>query len=744
MTLELRRPPTNPRVVAAGLTGDLAHRLHERLGDVGLRGTDTADEALAEVSRGDCSLLIINHMLSGLPAMDVLSRVRANPDLSDLPVIYLLDRHLDSEMGRKLLAQLGVRQLMLHPVDPEEVAIQAARVLKWPSLPAGTGNRLPSPPRPRAEPSPPERVEAAPAAVEQTEHPLPAPDSSEVTETQLTASGEDATLLIVDDDEALSQRLAAEATTRGMRTLVAPHPTSAREILRQQHPDVVLLDLAFPKTTDDGLSLLKELNARVPPVPVLVLTASDTFLDRVQVASLGGRGFLQKTLPPSEVLDAVGRLLQQLRTNESRVLAVDDDPQVLATIRSLLEPEGIRLTTLDDPLRFWDTLEQCTPDLLMLDLTMPRLSGIELCRVVRNDARWGALPVLFLTDGGDAETVRQVFAAGADDFVSKPIVGPELVTKIVNRLERTLLYRSMAEIDPMTGVTNRRKSTHTLRQFLRLAERHSQPLSLALLDVDHFKQINDRFGHGTGDAVLQQLGQILLRTFRSEDVVARWGGEEFLIGMYGMTRIDGVQRLTDLLEVLRHESLAGPRGERIRLTFSAGVAQFPDDGADVQALYRAADGALYRAKQAGRDRVLAVGWHPEEPNRDVHSADVVVVDDDEVLGSLLVHTLETRGYRTQWLKEGETAALLLGGINPSLRAPVLLLDEDLPDLDGLGVLRRIARDGILRHTRVIMLGSHARDGGGNRAIDLGAFDHVAKPFSLPVLMQRVRRAMEIL
>jgi diguanylate cyclase (GGDEF)-like protein len=328
--------------------------------------------------------------------------------------------------------------------------------------------------------------------------------------------------------------------------------------------------------------------------------------------------------------------------------------------------------------------------------------------------------------------------------VGKPIVGPELLTKITNRLERTLLYRSMAEIDPMTGVSNRRKSTQTLRQFLRLAERHKQPLSIALLDVDHFKQINDRFGHGTGDAVLQQLGTLLMRTFRSEDVVARWGGEEFLVGMYGMTRVDGVQRLTDLLETLRHESLAGPRGERIRLSFSAGVAQFPDDGTDVQSLYRAADAALYRAKAAGRDRVMAVGWTTEEQAREIQNADVIVIDDDEVLGSLLVHALETKGYRTHWIKDGESAALSLAGAEPTLTAPVILLDIDLPDLDGLAVLRRLARDGILRQSRVIALSSRGHVEQGGRAMELGAFDHVAKPFSLPVLLQRVRRALEIL
>jgi diguanylate cyclase (GGDEF)-like protein len=440
----------------------------------------------------------------------------------------------------------------------------------------------------------------------------------------------------------------------------------------------------------------------------------------------------------------VVRLLQQLRTNESRVLAVDDDQAALHDLRMLLEPAGIRLTTLDEPLRFWDALEQTAPDLLILDLDMPRLSGIELCRVVRNDSRWSTLPVLFVTSDGDADTVRRVFAAGADDFVRKPIVGPELLTKIANRLERTLLYRSMAEIDPMTGVANRRKSTDTLRQFLRLAERHDQPLSLALLDVDWFKQINDRYGHGAGDGVLQQLGKVLMRTFRSEDVVARWGGEEFLIGMYGMTRLDGVQRLRNLLDGLRHEPFTGPAGERIGITFSAGVAQYPEDGKDVQSLYLAADHALYRAKQEGRDRILPVGSDASPVQQGGIAADVVLVDDDDVLGNLVVNTLESHGYRTQWLKDGETAALMLGGMDPSLRAPVLVLASDLPGMDGLGVLRRLVRDGVLRRTRTIILTKPADQVVKERAMELGAFDHVSKPISMPALFHRVRRAMEVL
>jgi DNA-binding response OmpR family regulator len=118
-----------------------------------------------------------------------------------------------------------------------------------------------------------------------------------------------------------------------------------------------------------------------------------------------------------------------------------------------------------------------------------------------------------------------------------------------------------------------------------------------------------------------------------------------------------------------------------------------------------------------------------------------MVDDDETLADLLLHAMETRGYRTYWFKDGQDAITMLGGPTPGLRARVILLDVDLPGLDGLSVLRRLAQDDVVRHTRVIMLTVRAAETEILTALELGAFDHVAKPFSLPVLIQRIRRAL---
>lgn len=420
-------------------------------------------------------------------------------------------------------------------------------------------------------------------------------------------------LLIVERDRPLANKLVTEATTWGFRVKVAVNLTGARDKIFLESPNVVLLDPAISSMTAEGLSLLAELNKQVPPIPVIVFTEHDNLTERLNVARSGGHTFLQKSAPLSQVLEAVNQVLHQADRLKAKVMVVDDDPKLLAIVRSLLEPWGLKVTTLSNPKQFWEVLEANSPDLLILDIEMPQISGVELCHIVRNDAYWSGLPILFLTVHADSDTVNQVFSVGADDFVSKPIVGPELVTRIINRLERIRLLRNLAETDPLTKVSTRQKSTQDLDRFLRLAKRQNQLFCLAVLDLDHFKQVNDRHGHAMGDEVLCQTGQLLRRSFRNEDVVARWGGEEFVIGMYGINKQDGLQRLNKVLEILRQQSFTALNttqttampSSKVQITFSAGIAQYPDDGDDLHLLYQAADSALYQAKATGRDRIVS-------------------------------------------------------------------------------------------------------------------------------------------
>jgi DNA-binding response OmpR family regulator len=243
-------------------------------------------------------------------------------------------------------------------------------------------------------------------------------------------------LLIIDDDRELNQILIAEAHAWGIQAEAVSNVSTARVAIANIQPDVILLDLCFPDSTEDGLALLEELAKEQNPIPVVVFTAQESFSDRLEVARLGAQSFLQKPISAKKVIQAISQALQQTSTPEAKLLIVDDDPQILDFLRILLTPWGFQLTLLEDPQQFWQTLQQTAPDLLILDIEMPDVNGIELCQVVRNDPDWNELPVLFLSVHQDAETIERVFTVGGDDYVHKPIIGAELIARVLNRLER--------------------------------------------------------------------------------------------------------------------------------------------------------------------------------------------------------------------------------------------------------------------------------------------------------------------
>ncbi|MEH2234346.1 MAG: response regulator [Nostoc sp.] len=250
-------------------------------------------------------------------------------------------------------------------------------------------------------------------------------------------------LLVIDDDTTLTEQLQAEADSWGIRMKVAPNLATARSLFSLKTPDAVLLDLSFPTTEEDGLILLSEIVERSPNIPVIVFTGRNTLADRLAVSRLGARQFLHKPATTEEIFQAIARVLPQPQTSEAKVLIVDDDPVILAGLSALLTPWGLEVTTLSQSQQFWQVLIATSPDLVVLDLEMPIVNGLELCKVVRQDVQWGDLPILVVTAHTEAEFLQQAFAAGADDFISKPVLGPELVTRVLSRIQRTR-WRSQA------------------------------------------------------------------------------------------------------------------------------------------------------------------------------------------------------------------------------------------------------------------------------------------------------------
>nr|WP_088893956.1 response regulator [Leptolyngbya ohadii] len=248
-------------------------------------------------------------------------------------------------------------------------------------------------------------------------------------------------LLVIDDDVVLTKLLKQAAIAAGFHVEVATTLAEGRSAIDRMSPDVILLDLIFPETTENGFALLAELAEQNSAIPVVALTVRNSLADRVTVARLGGQAFLHKPISIAEVLRVVTKIVNPAPLPDAQVLVVDDDPTVLETLIELLPPWGMRVTTLADPQQFWEVFTATAPDLLILDSTMPTFSGIELCQVVRQDPQFADLPILILTPYDDADVIHQIFAAGADDFVGKPIVPPELIARTTRWLERTRLRK---------------------------------------------------------------------------------------------------------------------------------------------------------------------------------------------------------------------------------------------------------------------------------------------------------------
>ena len=411
-------------------------------------------------------------------------------------------------------------------------------------------------------------------------------------------------LLLVTADQTWATDLATQACAWPLRSHSTVDLMQAQAFIMATPEVVGVLDLSTI-TPADATAFLTKLRAMPRSVPILVLTEQTLDLpDRINLIRLGVQVFLQRPITPTQLLDIAAQARQTIQPNHGRVLVVDDEEPILGMIQQWLQPWGLQVFTLNDSRQFLNTLRVVAPDLLILDIEMPHVNGLELCQVIRRDPNWSNLPILVITACQDVETKRQVFTVGADDYLNKPIIEPELIARVLNRLERSRLLRTLAEIDPLTQVANRRKSTQDLTRLLGLAQRHHQFFCFALLDIDHFKQVNDNYGHAMGDYVLHRLGQLLRSAFRDEDVVGRWGGEEFVIGLYGSTQTEALKRLRQLLAEWQRQLFTAIDQRQFNVTFSAGIAQYPDNGSDLQTLYCSSDLALYRAKAAGRSQIL--------------------------------------------------------------------------------------------------------------------------------------------
>jgi diguanylate cyclase (GGDEF)-like protein len=389
-------------------------------------------------------------------------------------------------------------------------------------------------------------------------------------------------LLLIDRDRQLTKNLQRLAQLSGMQWQQVNDCVAAREWLQDNSPYVVVLNIDFSKQSKEQLKLIQDLNNQTSPIPTLILAENDALSDRITVARSGASSFLVKPITATEIWNTVTQILERDPSFTANVLVVDDDPVFLAAIRPILEPWGIRMTALENPLNFWEVLQTTNPDLLILDVEMPQISGIELCQAIRTDPKWQSLPVLFLTARRDANTIQQVFAAGADDYITKPIVGPELLTRITNRLERNHLLQNLSRKDSVTGLLNQTQSSREIDDLLK----NYQSCCLTFLTLTDLHQVNLKYGHAMGNQVLQRWGRILQAAFRSTEILGYWGNGEFAIAIPNISKTEMSDRLAEILTTLRKQIFTAPNGSRFQVMIKSAIASYPDDGKTQLALYQ--------------------------------------------------------------------------------------------------------------------------------------------------------------
>ncbi|MGI8983857.1 MAG: response regulator [Acidimicrobiales bacterium] len=548
--------------------------------------------------------------------------------------------------------------------------------------------------------------------------PLAAPAGGARARTGGSDTGDRQSLLVVDGDADRGRRVVEAAAGQGLRAGWAETLDAARRLVDADPPAAVAVDARIGPDHEVS-AFLAELSARRPAIAIVVLVDAAGVMERVRVSQAGAALVLDTPVPPDIVVEAVTRLLVRHGAGAT-VLALDDDPTFLAIIAELLGAEGLIVEPLHDPDRLWEALASVQPDLLLLDNDMPGADGISLCRAVRGDARWSRLPIVFLSGSDSRVAVRAMFAAGADDFVSKPVSPDDLVNRVVTRIERSRTQSEQPGVDLATGLPGAPAFMEDAARLLSLAASDSRPAVLALVELDPPRP-----------QAMFAMGRLLRQAAEPVDAVGAWSGGRLAAVLYRTTGTEASIRLAQVLQAAK----ATPGGFGSRA--SVGLAVFPDDGLDTPALGAAAEAALGRARQAPGD---AVELTAPAGGAGAEVVDVLLVDDDDALGALVVHALSGRGWSVRWLKDGAEALALLE--TATFRARAVLLDIGLPGLDGLAVLRRLAQRGTLATTRVVMLTVRTNEGEVLESLDLGAFDHVAKPFSLSVLMHRVRRAID--
>ena len=457
-----------------------------------------------------------------------------------------------------------------------------------------------------------------------------------------------AKILIVDDAPSSAILMSTRMEGEYFETLTAGDGVEALRVAREWRPDLVLLDVMMPCM--DGFEACRQLKAEpeTAHLPVVMVTALDALGDRLRGLEAGADEFLTKPVDRETLLARLKGLLRLKRLSDewrTRVetmrslglgtalttdpagekpsaLIVADWELGVAAVRDTLAGDGIATTLARGTDAATEAFADAEFDLVIIDLALVTGDPLRLVSRLRADERTRDIPILALAGAADRQLVVRAFNVGVNDWVTRPLDRHELTLRARNQIRRRLYQRRLREdfdralalavSDPLTDLPNR----HYLLNYLdKLAEGgQSAPVAALYIDLDHFKRVNDRFGHEIGDDALRLVAAAMRKEIRAANLAARYGGEEFVVILPGANAEQAMAaaerlRAAVVALVFRPEGAAAP----FPLTVSIGVAAAEAGWTDGRALLRRADQALYVAKEKGRNRVELDSTAPATP-----------------------------------------------------------------------------------------------------------------------------------
>lgn len=439
--------------------------------------------------------------------------------------------------------------------------------------------------------------------------PTATPESLDVTSPSLMGAeilkkSEKIKILLLGNDVEQAHKLEMQLGHFGYAVKVVHDSSMLRSLVGEVAPAVIIMDIVFSaEGLPEPLAVAGLAAEVVGNIPVIFISSATDLNARLASVRAGAAAYLTKPVDIGLLVDKLDKLTSVAAQDPFKVLVIDDSPSLASYYSLTLQAAGMEVQVVTDPLKMIDTLDDFSPELILMDMYMPGCDGLELAQIIRQQEAYVSTPIVFLSAEKNIEKQLEALELGADDFLTKPIQAPHLVSSVTSRIKRYRTLRSFMVRDSLTGLLNHTKLKEELGLEIMRAQRQNSKLVFAMIDIDFFKKVNDNYGHPTGDRVIKSLSRLLQQRLRKTDIVGRYGGEEFAVILRdtdGASAFAALDHIRVAFEQIRQHSDLG----EFSVTFSCGLAEFPLASTKAKDLSSVADRALYQAKHAGRNRVV--------------------------------------------------------------------------------------------------------------------------------------------